>query len=343
MRELKNKLTTGKNTKNIQRRKGKSFGYQVLGFGSSTGVDLLSVEYLVVAGGGGANPSIYGGFAAGAGGFRTSVSGATSGGGASAEPPFEAEYGTSYTVTVGAGGPSQSTIGLSYTQQGASGKGVSSVFATVTSIGGGAGTYFQDDKDVDMNDGGSGGGGPDLGPPNPPTTAGQGTPGQGFRGGFNVVLGNGGGGGAGQVGLNGSFTPGGPVSAGDGGDGVQSAINGGAGTYYAGGGGGGLWSYGNPTPAQGGGVGGLGGGGNGASSFTPTTAQAGGQNTGGGGGGSSGAPVAPYMGKAGGSGIVIVRYADTVPDASATNGTKTTIPGYKVYTFTQSGSITFNK
>jgi len=37
MRDLKNKLTTGKNTRNIQRRKGKSFGYQVLGFGAGGG------------------------------------------------------------------------------------------------------------------------------------------------------------------------------------------------------------------------------------------------------------------------------------------------------------------
>ena len=34
MRDIKNKLTSSKNTKNIQTRKGKSFGYQVLGFGA---------------------------------------------------------------------------------------------------------------------------------------------------------------------------------------------------------------------------------------------------------------------------------------------------------------------
>jgi len=318
-------------------------------FGFTSGADLLEVEYLVVAGGGGCNPTIYAGRAAGAGGFRTSVASAPSGGGGSAEPPFEAEYGTSYTVTVGAGGPANSTIGLSYTQQGANGQGIDSVFATITSIGGGAGTYFGDDVNppsdptpgVNMNDGGSGAGGPDF--PAPATQTGQGTPGQGFPGGFNVVAGNGGGGGAGQIGLNGGRdSPTSNYFGGDGGDGVQSSINGTA-TYYAGGGGGGLWAYGNPTPAQGGGIGGLGGGGNGASSYTPTTAQAGGTNTGGGGGGSSGAPVEPYRGKAGGSGIVIVRFDDSVPDATAVNGTKTTTPGYKVYTFTQSGSITFNK
>jgi hypothetical protein len=33
MRDIKNKLTSGKNTKNTRGRKGKSFGYQILGFG----------------------------------------------------------------------------------------------------------------------------------------------------------------------------------------------------------------------------------------------------------------------------------------------------------------------
>ena len=38
MRDLKNKLTSGKgSSKNTQSRKGKSFGYQVLGFGAGGG------------------------------------------------------------------------------------------------------------------------------------------------------------------------------------------------------------------------------------------------------------------------------------------------------------------
>ena len=37
MRDLKNKLTSSKNSKNIQNRRGKSFGYQVLGFGAGGG------------------------------------------------------------------------------------------------------------------------------------------------------------------------------------------------------------------------------------------------------------------------------------------------------------------
>ena len=52
MRELKNKLTSGKNVRNTQTRKTKSFGYQVLGFGSG-GLTPFQANYLVVAGGAG--------------------------------------------------------------------------------------------------------------------------------------------------------------------------------------------------------------------------------------------------------------------------------------------------
>jgi len=48
MRDLKNKLTSGKNTKNIQTRKGKSFGYQVLGFGAG---GTAAPEFIVATGG----------------------------------------------------------------------------------------------------------------------------------------------------------------------------------------------------------------------------------------------------------------------------------------------------
>ena len=54
MRDLKNKLTSNKNTKNIQLRKTKSFGYQVLGFGAGGGVKFSGLaDFLVIAGGGG--------------------------------------------------------------------------------------------------------------------------------------------------------------------------------------------------------------------------------------------------------------------------------------------------
>jgi hypothetical protein len=45
----------------------------------------------------------------------------------------------------------------------------------------------------------------------------------------------------------------------------------------------------------------------------------------------------------GGSGIVIIRYADTYAAATGTTGTPTitTTGGYRIYTWTSSGSITF--
>ena len=51
MRELKNKLASGKNTKNIQQRRGKSFGYQVLGFGAGEAAVLYSADMLIIGGG----------------------------------------------------------------------------------------------------------------------------------------------------------------------------------------------------------------------------------------------------------------------------------------------------
>jgi hypothetical protein len=44
----------------------------------------------------------------------------------------------------------------------------------------------------------------------------------------------------------------------------------------------------------------------------------------------------------GGSGVVIVRYPDTYKNATTTGSpTLTTTGGYKIYTFTASGTITF--
>ena len=47
MRDLKNKLTSGKSTKNTKTRKVKGFGYQVLGFGAG----LSGPEFIVATGG----------------------------------------------------------------------------------------------------------------------------------------------------------------------------------------------------------------------------------------------------------------------------------------------------
>ena len=67
MRELKNNLTSGKNTKNTRHRKAKMFGYQVLGFGAGGGAQPYQVDLLVVAGGGGGGSSNHAG-GGGAGG-----------------------------------------------------------------------------------------------------------------------------------------------------------------------------------------------------------------------------------------------------------------------------------
>lgn len=59
-------------------------------------------------------------------------------------------------------------------------------------------------------------------------------------------------------------------------------------------------------------------------------------------GGSSGNPFTPPNGGAGGSGVVIIRYSDTVPAATTVTGspTITVAGGYRVYRWTGSGSIT---
>ena len=125
---------------------------------------------------------------------------------------------------------------------------------------------------------------------------------------------------------------GGTNTGGNGGDGVQVAITGSS-VYYAGGGGG--------VGSTAGGTGGQGGGGAGArNNATPPTAGT--VNTGGGAGG-AGNDGAGVGSESGGSGVVILRYADTFDLASATTGSPTinTSGGYRFYTFTASGSITF--
>ena len=103
MRDLKNKLISSKNTKNIQTRKGKSFGYQVLGFGAgASGAAPYAADFLVIAGGGGGGNDT--GSGAGAGGYRNSFSSETSGGGGSSETSLTLTPATSYTITIGGGG-----------------------------------------------------------------------------------------------------------------------------------------------------------------------------------------------------------------------------------------------
>jgi hypothetical protein len=257
-----------------------SGGYTIHTFNSSgtlVAYRPVEVEYLVVAGGGsgGGNGAIAHG-AGGAGGYRSSVSGESSGGGVSAENKLSLTGNSSYVVTVGAGGS-----GVTQTS------GSSSSLDTVTSIGGGRG------GSTSANDGltgGSGGGAGYAG-----SAFGSGTTGQGFAGGTGSspsggVAGGGGGGGAGQVGGNTNSS-----NAGNGGNGVSSLITGSSVTRGGGGGGG---SY-NLTVGNGG-SGGGGAGGNHVS-ISPVNGTS---NTGGGGGAAGGSGA----GGNGGSGVVIIRY-----------------------------------
>lgn len=237
---------------------------------------LTNVEYLVIAGGGGGGNEFGGG--GGAGGYRTSVTGDTSGGGASAESKLSLNSGQNYTVTVGAGGAGATT-------QVQGGNGSNSVFGSITATGGGGGggSPF-----LGGASGGSGGGGRQS------TSGGSGTANQGFDGadGSPLNSGRGGGGGAGAAAVDVAATN----NGGNGGNGVASTITGSSVTRAGGGGGSGISVRG---------TGGSGGGGDGGidSGTSPVTGTT---NTGSGGGG--GANFGSKAGANGGSGIVIVRY-----------------------------------
>jgi len=270
-----------------------------------------SINYLLVAGGGAGGAYGAGG---GAGGLLTN--------------DLSISSDVIYTVTIGSGGTSTTSSTTSGANSSISGSGIT----TLTGIGGGAGgrSPFQNAQGANGGSGGGSGtadnnvvtGG--LGTAGPPR---QGYNGGSFNGGANYYAG--GGGGAGAVGYDNDAPS---NNQGKGGIGVTSSITG-TSTYYAGGGGGGGFnglSYG-----------GLGGGGRGGGSTETFTGTAGSINTGGGGGGGgySGGVIA---GGSGGSGIVVIRYADTYPDAVVTGSpTFTTTGGYKIYKFTSSGSITF--
>ena len=272
--------------------------------------NVLSVTALVVAGGGG-------------GGYCASGDGGAGGGGAGGliyNPTFSILKSIRYTVTVGAGGTaaeSQTVIGTA---------GQNSVFSTLTAVGGGPGGSTQiGSANATILAGGSGGG---AGSDGGGIAGGAATAGQGFAGANNssVAVGSGGGGagGAGSGASNGPY----------GGVGLAYSITGSS-VYYAGGGGGGKYNIA-------GGAGGLGGGGTGGTGGG--AAVAGTTNTGGGGGGGGGNGVALVgPGAAGGSGIVIIRYTDDNPPATVTGSVTTTVAnGYRLYTFTDSGTIFFN-
>jgi len=290
-----------------------------------------TVDYLVVAGGGGtpglghSNTPNGGG---GAGGLR--ASGTTYSIGCNPAKPIVCGVSaitvtaTGFPISVGGGG-----AGGSQGPGNSGANGANSSFSTITSAGGGVGAHPAANP---AGNGGSGGGG------TKPLAAGSGntppvSPSQGNPGGVGVGnptnpapgddnTGLGGGGGAVQPGLNGGNVgnPRGGGGAGGAGagftNGVFGASNGECSSsiqYFAGGGGGGVYTP-SPGPNVGGDAG-LGGGGHGGSPACHPNCggrqgQAGTSNTGGGGGANGGAtsPSTPFSGNAGGSGIVVIRY-----------------------------------
>ena len=287
------------------------------------------VNFLVLAGGGGgsANRGVGGG---GAGGYRASLG--TSGGPSSAESALDIQRSTNYTVTVGGGGAGASTPAPA---GGANGS--PSIFATVTSIGGGTGgsniNPFSLPGPYPGASGGSGGGG--GGAVGAGGTGGVGTPGQGNTGGTNTASSPGAEGGAGGGGAGAAGTPNSaPNSGATGGAGISSSTSFGPAVTRGGGGGGAGWSGGAPGGSGGGGTGQAGP----ANPSSPGTV-----NTGGGGGGGGGQPAS---GGSGGSGIVILQYPPTATLSNPGGGlTYSTAPvsGNTVATFTAgTGSVSWS-
>jgi len=268
------------------------------------------VEYLVVAGGGS------GGFTYGAGG----------GAGGLLQGFAGVAPGTSYFVTVGAGGASN--VGVTDGNNGSA-----SVFDATSSNAstgriiatGGGGAGGSSSTATAGKSGGSGGGAGGYGG----LSGGAGTSGQGNAGGAgqgtNANYGSGGGGGAGTVGFAGTTT-----SGGNGGAGIASDITG-IRAVYAGGGGGGIYDSGT------GGIGGVGGGGS-VNPTSNTNGNPGQPNTGGGGSGNKmNGSVGGLTGGAGGSGIVVIRYPGNVQ--YFTGGTLNYSNGHIVHTFLSSGVL----
>ena len=248
--------------------------------GSFRATSDIVADLLVVGGGG-------------AGGWTISAGGG--GGQVVITNSVRLQAGTTYTVTVGAGGR-----GTARGFQKAGGDGNPSSFGTlVTALGGGGGGGWEEPEG---RTGASGGGGADGrfypgrcigGEPVSPAT--------GHRGGDGAYDSAGGGGGAGGPGLPGVGSENyGNGKGGDGGPGLPCDYTGTL-VYYGAGGGAGA---GNKCATPG--LGGSGTGGNGSAKDSGLPGEPGLANTGSGGGGGSYQPTTE--GGDGGSGIVVVRY-----------------------------------
>jgi hypothetical protein len=189
--------------------------------GSVTPLPPISVDYLVVAGGasgGLGNDAGSYGAGGGAGGMRCTVT--ATGGGGSLETALGLDRSTNYTVTVGAGGAGQTSLGI------AGNNGINSVFATITSTAGGGGAGGSTSQNGKTGGSGGGGGGNNG-------TAGAGTANQGYAGGAFPDSGYAaGGGGAGAIGSSSQ------ANNRPGGAGVATSITGSSVTYATGGNGG---------------------------------------------------------------------------------------------------------
>lgn len=264
----------------------------------------ISVDYLVIAGGGSGGKDLISsnrqGCGGGAGGYRTNLSGAPSGRNSSAEPAIT--MGGTLRIIVGAGGSSASTSAWTV--------GSNSALGIIESIGGGYGAGWTGSVYRRAETGGSGGGGNETTAGIPLTFPGGGVPPQGFYGGPGASNGGGGGGGAGAEASTPSTNQGG-----SGGNGLANSITGSSVTRGGGGGGAGESSSH--------GSGGTGGGGAYRNSGTA--------NTGGGGG----AFLNTGEGN-GGSGVVIfgVPTGTSVEFSAGVTQTSAVVGGNDVYTVT---------
>ena len=288
--------------------------YSIATFTGTTGTFTPAVtktyNYFIAAGGGGGG--VLGDRVTGGGGAGGYILGSVS-----------LTAGTTYTITIGGGGP----VGTNGSNSTIAGSGLT----TITAVGGGYGGAGNSPAGAT---GGSGGGGGYS------TSGGAGTAGQGFAGNIGYQSGNGtgahdggGGGGATSAGGQGTGTTGGGASAlgqGDAGGAGITITNTNLPGYnatsvFCGGGGGGLQNYGSSGTGGGtAGNGGSGGGGYGVAfyasgtgtpyyvngiTYTTTdvgTAKNGVINTGGGGGGTAGGTPNGVTAGSGGSGICII-------------------------------------
>tara|TARA_B100002019_G_scaffold281828_1_gene286341 strand:- start:431 stop:1465 length:1035 start_codon:yes stop_codon:yes gene_type:complete len=278
----------------------------------------VQIQYLLVGGGGG-----------GAGSDTTAVRGGGGGAGGMKEGTFTCYSGTQLYIQVGNGGAGGSDF---YPGSTGTMSRISSPNDNIKAFGGGGGKGYNNWSNNNDRWGASGGGLDNYSGNHFNATPGyvnQGNPG-GYLYPYDYIPDNrsaSGGGGAGDKGGDADSS-----SGGDGGIGRMSYISG-AGVYYAGGGGGGARN------GHSRGYGGAGGGGNGG--VAPASTSPGVQNgydgqanTGGGGGGAATGSNSQHPGPAGGgdggSGIVILRYPNSIVWSGGTGltyGSHTPIPG----------------